>query len=76
MWSDVSGLSFQHVSSSYRQAHISIRFERRSHGDDNPFDGPGQTLAHAFFPSSGSDIHFDSDEPWSSGIPHGEGLPF
>lgn len=53
------------------QANITIRFEKRLHGDRAPFDGPGQTLAHTFYPipteknRMDSSIHFDNAEKWT-----------
>ena len=70
MWADVSGLSF--VKRSYGRTHIDIRFEKGEHGDGDPFDGPGGTLAHAYFPVYGGDAHFDDSETWSVNSYRGE----
>ncbi|EFA10593.2 Matrix metalloproteinase-16-like Protein [Tribolium castaneum] len=53
-------------------ADIIVAFGSGYHGDTSPFDGPGNILAHAFFPNEGSDgfggdIHFDADENWVDG---------
>ncbi|KAK4828872.1 hypothetical protein QYF61_001000 [Mycteria americana] len=65
VWSDVTPLQFRRVFQGH--ADIVIGFARREHGDGNPFDGRGNTLAHAFAPGEGlgGDAHFDDDERWS-----------
>ncbi|XKL61023.1 hypothetical protein PGB90_008080 [Kerria lacca] len=63
VWSEVTPLTFTKKSSG--QVHIDIRFEVGEHGDGDPFDGPGGTLAHAFFPIYGGDAHFDDSEKWT-----------
>ncbi|XP_062433651.1 matrilysin [Rhea pennata] len=65
VWSDVTPLQFKRVYQGY--ADIVIGFARREHGDGSPFDGRGNTLAHAFAPGTGlgGDAHFDEDEMWS-----------
>ncbi|KAL1513726.1 hypothetical protein ABEB36_003098 [Hypothenemus hampei] len=62
VWSDYTDLTFTPKSG---QVHIEIRFENGEHGDGDPFDGPGGTLAHAYFPVFGGDAHFDASEAWS-----------
>ena len=63
VWSDVADLEFERVTDG--EAHIVIEFSSGDHGDDDPFDGRGGTLAHAFFPVFGGDVHFDSEENWT-----------
>jgi len=63
IWADVTGLSFKQKYSG--RVHIDISFETGEHGDGDPFDGPGGTLAHAYFPVYGGDAHFDNSEYWT-----------
>jgi len=65
VWADETDLVFKQKSKG--QVHIEIRFEKGEHGDGDPFDGPGGTLAHAYFPVYGGDAHFDDAENWSIG---------
>ncbi|XP_061185416.1 matrix metalloproteinase-24-like [Saccostrea echinata] len=67
-WGKVTPLTFTKVTG---KADIDVRFEKRWHGDNNPFDGRGQTLAHAYFPRYGGDAHFDDDERWTINIRSG-----
>ncbi|XP_043228035.1 stromelysin-3-like [Amphibalanus amphitrite] len=62
-WADVSALTFTEIAASTdSKANIDVRFEYGDHGDGDAFDGPGGTLAHAFFPIYGGDAHFDKSE--------------
>jgi hypothetical protein len=63
VWSDYTDLNFNMRRSG--KVHIDIRFEKGEHGDGDPFDGSGGTLAHAFFPVFGGDAHFDDKEFWT-----------
>ena len=64
VWASVTPLTFQKVSGN-SWADIKVSFEPRRHDDGNDFDGPGGTLAHAFFPQFGGDAHMDDEEKWS-----------
>lgn len=66
VWGGYGRLQFNRKYS--QDADIIVAFAQGYHGDNNPFDGPGSILAHAFFPhqqdDQGGDIHFDADENW------------
>ncbi|KAG8146343.1 hypothetical protein E2320_012696 [Naja naja] len=66
VWSDITPLNFHEVAGN--NADIQIDFSKTDHNDDYPFDGPGGTVAHAFFPGehhTAGDTHFDDDEYWT-----------
>ncbi|XP_070571970.1 matrix metalloproteinase-14-like isoform X1 [Ptychodera flava] len=65
VWQDVTPLVFTEIFQGI--ADIRIQFRRGYHQDAAPFDGPGGTLAHAYFPGQGigGDCHFDDDEPFT-----------
>merc|ERR1712179_721594 len=61
-WSSVTNLKFFEKTTG--EVDIPIEFVTYDHGDGNPFDGPGGTLAHAYYPETG-DIHVDDTEDWT-----------
>lgn len=70
VWSDVADLTFEEKFNVPRneenRVDLVIFFAKGQHGDDYPFDGPSNVLAHAFLPNrlstSAGDTHFDNDE--------------
>jgi matrix metalloproteinase-14 (membrane-inserted) len=72
VWSEYTDLTFTQKRTA--PVHIDIRFEENEHGDGDPFDGPGGTLAHAYFPVYGGDAHFDDAEYWTIGKTRGTNL--
>ena len=67
LWDEQIPLTFTRVSDA-SGADIVISWEVGDHGDGDPFDGPGDVLAHASFPNpydkSQVFLHFDDDEHW------------
>lgn len=64
-WSTTSLLHFKESRSN--MTNISIKFAAENHGDPFPFDGPGNVLAHAYYPGTSlqGQVHLDLDETWS-----------
>jgi hypothetical protein len=73
-WSRYARLSFVAANSARDRRTLNIQFAAGDHGDGYPFDGPGRTLAHTFFPSPpnpepiAGDLHLDDDESWQIGV--------
>ena len=67
LWADQTPLTFYEATSA-READITIRWASGGHGDGDPFDGPGDVLAHASYPNPYTErqvfLHFDDDERW------------
>jgi hypothetical protein len=67
LWGEQTPLSFTEVTGQ-SAADIVIGWAVRDHGDGDPFDGPGDVLAHASFPNpyerSQVFLHFDDEERW------------
>ncbi|XP_075384182.1 matrix metalloproteinase-25 [Tenrec ecaudatus] len=75
-WGVESGLRFQESRPQDPDADILIDFSRAYHQDSYSFDGPGGTLAHAFFPGEhpiSGDTHFDDEEAWTFDSEDGDG---
>lgn len=64
-WASQTPFTFSR-SQDLQSANLKIGFQRGNHGDGDPFDGPGGTLAHAFQPTVGW-FHYDVDEQWTVG---------
>lgn len=67
LWADETPLTFNEVTDP-AQADILVGWAEGEHGDGDPFDGPGDVLAHASYPNPYANrqvfLHFDDSERW------------
>ncbi|MDE3198523.1 MAG: matrixin family metalloprotease, partial [Acidobacteriota bacterium] len=72
-WAKHTNVIFSPGSGPTASRTVLVKFVSGAHGDAYPFDGPGGTLAHTFYPvpvnpeSIAGDMHLDADEKWRAG---------
>ncbi|VDN07979.1 unnamed protein product [Thelazia callipaeda] len=81
LWENVIDVIF--VERQYEKADIEVMFATFDHGDNYPFDGQGNELAHAFYPDDRihyGQTHINDSDPWPMwkklklGLPQQESL--
>ena len=69
-WTKYAQIEFVAGDQSTGARNINFLFGAGNHGDSFPFDGPGRTLAHTFYPAPpnpepiAGDLHLDDAESW------------
>jgi hypothetical protein len=70
-WSKITAISWTQDTNAGGAKTINVLYASHDHGDGYPFDGPGNVLAHTFYPSNpepiAGDMHLDDDEYWHVG---------
>jgi hypothetical protein len=72
-WSRIAAIRWAAGTNATGAKTVHVLFGARSHGDNYPFDGPGNVLAHTFYPAApnpepiAGDMHLDDDEGWRVG---------
>jgi hypothetical protein len=72
-WSKAVKITWQSGANATGTRTVNILWASGDHGDGFPFDGPGNILAHTFYPAPpnpepiAGDMHFDDAESWHIG---------
>ena len=72
-WSQVVKITWTQGTAATAPRTVNVLFGKGRHGDSFPFDGPGNVLAHTFYPAApnpepiAGDMHLDDDETWRIG---------